>query len=82
MDIEPPTREQSFSLQGPVTTASPSWTIILISTRSPKSEIDAGFDGESGAREQVPVVAGFVVVHVHAIAVNRFAEAVAGTVEI
>jgi hypothetical protein len=54
----------------------------LISTRSPKSEIDAGFDGESGAREQVPVVAGFVVVHVHAIAVNRFAEAVAGTVEI
>ena len=44
-------------------------------------EVDARLDREAGADEQTPVVVRLVVVHVDAVAVNRFAEAVARPVQ-
>src|SRR5207247_11466493 len=44
-------------------------------------EVDARLDGKTGAGEQPPIVVRFVVVHVDAVAVNRFAQAVPGPVQ-
>ena len=44
-------------------------------------EVQARFDCEAGARQQPPVVVRLVVVHVDAVAVDRFAEAVTGPVQ-
>ena len=55
---------------------------MLISDRTPKSaKVDAGLDREAGAGEQPAIVVRFVVVHVHAVAVHRLAEAVACAVQ-
>src|SRR5262249_40102403 len=44
-------------------------------------EIHAGLNRETGARQQPPVVVRFVVVHVDAVAVDRFAKAVSGPMQ-
>ena len=44
-------------------------------------KVHARFNREAGAREQSAVVVRFVIVHVHAVAVDGFAEAVSGAVE-
>ncbi len=43
-------------------------------------QVDAGFDGVAGAGDQMADVVSFEAVHVDAIAVNGFPEAVAGAV--
>ena len=55
---------------------------MLISVRTPNViEVQARLDREAGARQDPPVVVRFVVVHMDAVAVDLFAEAVPGSVQ-
>ena len=55
---------------------------MLISVRTPKSvEVHARLDCKAGAGQQAAIVVGFVIVHVHAVAVDRLAEAVTGSMQ-
>lgn len=44
-------------------------------------EVDAGFDGEASSGEDAALFVGFEVVHVGAVAVDFFADRVAGAVD-
>jgi len=44
-------------------------------------EVEAGFNCKAGSRQKPPIIVRFVVVHVHAVAVDGLAEAVTGPVQ-
>src|SRR5690606_3296610 len=54
---------------------------VDLRAHAPAAGIDARLDGEAGTRQQPAVVMRLVVVHVHAVAVHLFAQAVPGPMD-